>query len=420
MVKIIIYLIFAFDFFIFSQGRESDKVIINGYVFNDKTLENLPRVLLSINGKGIAVSDERGFFSFKVLPGQYAIEASCIGYEKLKIQISIEKDIPIKKIFLRLVPVPIEIPGVTVSGEKFKKEINTSTYELLPGDLSKIPQVGEPDVFRALQALPGVGEINDLSSQIFLRGGNFDEVLISLDDVPLYNPYHVGETFGIINPDIIQLERLYPSNYPSNYGGYLSGVLDMQSKNNNANRFTGSLSLGLISSKIFAEIPLWKGTLLVSGRRTYLDLLGKMIKQGFPYYFYDLYSKYALPIDDKNLLELDYLFSKDTYNIFSDSYYQLINKKDNPNWGNILLNFKFTHFFNDKNLFSLQSYFSRSYLKADSKAYYSFGQIKPDSINSLYMNNSINDFTIKAGFEFQFTGHHLKDRSRSKEIRYEI
>ena len=105
---------------------------------------------------------------------------------------------------------PIEIPGVTVSGEKFKKEINTSTYELFPCDLSKIPQVGEPDVFRALQALPGVGEINDLSSQIFLRGGNFDEVLISLDDAPLYNPYHVGETFGNVNPDIIQLRDSTP------------------------------------------------------------------------------------------------------------------------------------------------------------------------------------------------------------------
>ncbi len=415
MYKIIVYLVLFFRIIIFSQV-DTNKIIIKGYVFDDKTEEELPRVLVSIDGQGIAVTDESGYFSFTTSHGEHTIEASCIGYEKLQRQIFIEKDIPVKKIFLRLVPVPIEIPGVTVSGEKFKKEINTSTYELFPGDLSKIPQVGEPDVFRALQALPGVGEINDLSSQIFLRGGNFDEVLISLDDAPLYNPYHVGETFGNVNPDIIQLERLYPSNYPSNYGGYLSGVLDMQSKNNNANRFTGSLSLGLISSKIFAEIPVWKGTLLVSGRRTYLDLLGKMIKQDFPYYFYDLYSKYTLPTDNENLLEFSFLFSRDSYNIFSGDSYQLINKKNNPNWGDLVYNFKYTHFFNDKGIFNLQSYFSKSYMKADSKAYYWLGKIKPDSINSLFINNSINDFTIKAGFEFQFTGHHLKTGLEVKKL----
>ena len=407
MFKTVSYIILLFNIYIFSQVVSSSKIIIKGYVFDDKTEEKLPRVLLSIDGNGTAVTDESGFFSFTASQGEHTIEASCIGYEKLQRQISIEKNIPVEKIFLRLVPIPIEIPGVTVSGERFKKEINTSTYELLPGDLSKIPQVGEPDVFRALQALPGVGEINDLGSQIFLRGGNFDEVLISLDDVPLYNPYHVGETFGDVNPDIIQLERLYPSNYPSNYGGYLSGVLDMQTKNYNETNLKGKFSLGLTSSKLYAVFPLWKGTLLLSGRRSYFDMLEKLTGKDFPYYFYDLYGKYIFPVDSKNLLELSFLYSKDAYNIFSDSSYKLISEKNNPNWGNLLYNFKYSHFFNEKSILNLQVYLSRSYLKADSKAYYLLGKIKPDSISSILINNTINEFSIKTGFEFQFPGQHL-------------
>ena len=125
MFNYIICLTIIINNFVFPQRIDSGKVIIKGYVFDDKTEEKLPRVLVSIDGQGIAVTDESGYFSFTTSHGEHTIEASCIGYEKLQRQIFIEKDIPVKKIFLRLVPVPIEIPGVTVSGEKFKKEINT-------------------------------------------------------------------------------------------------------------------------------------------------------------------------------------------------------------------------------------------------------------------------------------------------------
>ncbi len=408
MVKQFICILFLLTSQLFSQKIDSNKVNISGYILNDKTGEKLPGVLLRIDGKGLSISNEKGFFTFTLLPGLHTLDARSIGYEKLHRNILVAKGKEEQSLFLNLVPEPIEITGITVNGERFNKEINTSTYELFPGDLSRIPQVGEPDVFRALQALPGVGEVNDLSTQIFLRGGNFDEVLISIDNVPLYNPYHLGETFGIVNPDIIQLVRLYPSNYPSNYGGYLSGVLDLQTKNGNQNNFTGNVSLGLVSSKIFAEIPIWKGTLLISGRRTYLDLLGKIIKQEFPYYFYDLYSKYTLPLDTKNLVELSFLYSKDIYDIFKDNnYYQIINKYSDPNWGDLISNIKYSHFFSEKNEFSIQLYFSKSYLNADATAYFIPDYAKKDSINSLYINNSIKDLGIKASFEFNFTGNHF-------------
>ncbi len=170
---------------------------IKGFIVDDLTAENISNAVIVINNSNTFLSDSTGFFSFNIKNGQYELEVHAIGYVTKHLQINLmDKDE--KELFIRLTPEPVLISTVTVTGEQFEKEVNTNTYELKPGELSKIPQVGEPDALRSIQALPGVTSINDLSTLVFLRGGNFDETLISLDHVPLYNPYHVGELFSII------------------------------------------------------------------------------------------------------------------------------------------------------------------------------------------------------------------------------
>jgi len=386
------------------------QVNVSGYVFDDKTGEKLPNAIIIINNSDSHIADSTGFFSFGLAQGKYLFEVRALGYLSKSQQISLYKDKGNKSLFFKLTPKPILISSVTVTGERYIKEINTTTFELQPGELSKIPQVGEPDVFRSIQALPGVTAINDLSSLIFLRGGNFDETLISVDNVSLFNPYHLGEMFSIINPDIIQLARLYTSNYPSNYGGYLSGILDLKSKTNY--KFSGSVSLSILSLKLYASIPVLKGSLIIGARRAYFDLITNITGTAFPYYFYDLYGKYALPIDDNNLFEFSFLYTKDLYDIFSGEEYQRINDGNNPSWGNLLFSSKYFHSFNENDFVDVSIYSTNSTIEADAEAMYLYneGDLSSndagiDSINSLFIDNYIKEYGLKSSLNIKFQGH---------------
>ncbi len=391
--------------------------VVKGYVIDDKTDEKIPNAVLVINNSKNYLSDSTGFFSFNLSEGNYDIQINALGFLSNKLQLEI-LDHSGKELFIRLIPAPVLIEGVTVTGERFTKEINSYTYELKPGDLSKIPQVGEPDAMRSIQALPGVTAINDLSSLIFLRGGNFDETLISLDNVPIYNPYHLGEMFSSINPDIIQLQRLYTSNYPSNYGDYLSGILDLKSKSNN--KLNGSVSLSTLSSKVSANIPISSGILTLAARRTYFDLVGALTGMNFPYYFYDMYGKYEIPFDENNLLEASVFFTRDTYDIFSDEEYEKSSGSKNPSWGNLLLSTKYTHYFNKEDYFNFNIYLSNSTLNANAEAkvnqLYNLDESNPDSTNSLFIDNAIIENGIISAFSFGLEGQIISMGAELKKI----
>lgn len=400
--------IFVFSLFNFWVSLCYAQSSLAGFILDDKSGEKIPHALIKVGSIETILSDSIGFFSIDLMPNSYDIEVLALGYQSQKLRLKIEE----KKtdLFVRLIPAPVLISGVTVTGERFLKEINTNTYELQPGDLSKIPQVGEPDVLRSIQALPGVTSISDLSTQIFLRGGNFDETLISLDNVPIFNPYHLGEMFSSINPDIIQLERLYTSNYPSNYSGFLSGILDLKSKSNYESNY--SISLGLLSSKLYANVPIHIGSLTIAARRTYFDLLTKISGTDFPYYFYDLYGKYEIPLDKNNLIEISALYTKDVYDIFSGSDYEKIGEGTNPAWGNILFNAKYSYFLNEDDFINVNLYSSNSILNADATAKYlpTSMDIYPnesgaDSVNSIFIDNYIKEYGLVSSFNFHLEGH---------------
>lgn len=382
--------------------------VIRGYILSDKTDEKVPNAVLVINNSTNYFTDSSGYFEFKINNGNYKIYINAIGFYSDSIRIEIDENTN-KNLFIRLLPAPIILEDVTITGERFTKSVSSYTYELEPGELSKIPQVGEPDAFRSIQALPGVTGINDLSSLIFLRGGNFDETLLSLDNVPIYNPYHLGEMFSSINTDIIQLERIYTSNYPSNYGDYLSGILDIKTKNNN--KFNSSVSLSLISSKLFASVPIYKGAFTIAARRTYFDFISSITGNSFPYYFYDIYGKFVYPFDENNLFETSVFYTKDSYLIFLDEEYNKSKDSDDPSWGNLLLNAKFTHYFNNKNHVSLQFYSSSSKINADAEAnviqIFNLDENNSDSTNSIFVNNRIIENSVLVSLDTKIQEHNI-------------
>lgn len=392
---------------------QSNKIGINGFVEDIKTNELITGALISVGSKGAAFSDSSGFFSFLLIPGKYKIECKYLGYENSTKEITVKKNDSKVSLFFYLIPKPIEINKVTVTGKRYKESEQFKTYELQSGDLKNIPVFLESDALRAVQALPGVTSLQDLSSLIYLRGGNFDETLISLDEIPVYNSYHLGGIFGSFNPDIVSKEILYPSNYPVGFQGVLSGVLDIKTKNGNNEKLKGTGTISLVSSKIFLEGPLAKGSFVFSARRTYPDLLLNLLfKNTFPYYFYDFFGKYSIPLDSKNLLSISGFYSRDIYRLFVDENSLVIDKKKDLNWGDKVAKFSYNHFFKNA-IFKIDFAYSNSFFGADAKGisfkntYYASPEDSLNAIEHIYVNNNINDLSFKSEFDLNITGHEI-------------
>ncbi|MBL1215081.1 MAG: TonB-dependent receptor [Ignavibacteriae bacterium] len=413
MKKLASYLILLIT--ICTGSSRANQISVIGFVKDAKTNERLIGAVILNGGIGLAVSDSSGYFSFKLNPGKYFLECKYIGYETAIKEINLEETDEEFEIFYFLKPQPIEIEKVTVSGVRYKELEDFKTYELQSGDLSNIPVFLESDVLRAFQALPGITSVHDLSAQIYLRGGNYDETLITLDGVPIYNPYHLGGIFGSVNPEIVDKAVIYPSNYPVNYDGVLSGVLNLNSKTGNSEKIKGTGSIGLVSSKLYLNGPLLNGNFIFSARRTYPDLLFNLLSKSgelFPYYFYDFYSKYTIPVDSKNLFSLSAFYSKDIYRVFEDVKNSVVDKKENPNWGNLIGNLKFNHLFNSGE-FELGAYYSISNLDSDAKSsplsspLFSSAADSLEAVHYVYANNSIKEFNLNSQFKLKLTGQDI-------------
>ncbi len=408
---------FVFIGFIFVNTNniyaQLNNVEINGLVKDSKTNEIISGAIILAGVSGVALTDSSGYYSFLLKPGKYKIECKYLGYENSIKKIILNKTDSKINLFFYLVSKPIVINKVTVTGNRYKELEQFKTYELQAGDLKNIPVCLESDALRAVQALPGVTALHDLSSLIYLRGGNFDETLISLDNVPVYNSYHLGGIFGSFNPDIVYKEILYPSNYPVNFHGVLSGILDIKTKNGNNEKLKGTGSVSLVSSRLFLEGPLAKGNFVFSARRTYPDLLLNLLfKNTFPYYFYDFFGKYLILLDDKNLFSISGFYSKDIYRLFVDENALVIDKQKDLNWGNKIAKISYNHFFSDA-ILKLDLSYSNSFFVADAKGfsfrntyYYSQGD-SLDALEHIYINNNISDFSFKSEFDINFTGQEL-------------
>ncbi len=393
---------------------QTESIKIQGIAFDDKTNEKLVGVSIIISDSTVAVTNNEGFFLFNTFKRKLKISAKMLGYKKETKTIKLEDTENEATLFFRLTPQPVKIHLITVNGKRFYEKVKYKTYELQQGDLRRIPQFGETDALRAFQTLPSVTSINDFSAQLYLRGGNFDETLIALDDVPVYNPYHLGSFFSMFNTDIIEKETLYPSNYPNKYGGYLSGALNIQTKPGNFENINSSVSIGLISSKFFSELPIGKGSLILAGRRTYFDLIAALFYKnsngGFPYYFYDGYVKYNYPIDKKNQVSVSLLYSRDLFKMFDEMLYSNINVSQKPTWGNNLYNFKYTHLFNNKISIDAQIYFTSSLFVADGESIYN------SNLTRTKINNKIQEISSSLKLNYKLIGQDIQLGFELKKI----
>ena len=254
------------------QGQRT----ISGIVQAADNQERLPFADIIIKGtdQGTATNVD-GFFSlFNVPDTAITLEVLYVGYSTSQIQIDAGTD-DIKNLQIEL-SFGIDLEEVIVSGRSYKvmnASEGMSTIQLSPAQLSLLPNVGEVDIFRSLQLLPGVSGSNESSSGLFVRGGTPDQSLVLLDGMTVYNVDHFFGFFSAFNADAIKDVKIYKGAFPAKYGGRLSSVVDLTGKTGDPKNYHASLGMNFLNAKASAQIPLFKNaSLLFSGRRSYTDI----------------------------------------------------------------------------------------------------------------------------------------------------
>lgn len=274
-----------------------------------------------------ASSDKRGYYVIHDIPaGDYSLMVSYIGYRKILRQIHVGDNQDLR-VEITMHPTSLEMQQVVVSTERqrFEKSVETSRINMTARQMELVPAFVEADVFRSIQQLPGVVAQNDFSAALIVRGGSPDENLILLDGIEVYNPYHFGGIFSAFNTDAIRDAEFMSGGFPVRYGGRLSSVLEISTKEGNPRGgFFGknwplknywdisnvSLNVSLLSTKALIEGPILNGSYNFSLRRTYLDHVASLAHSivdtipKLPYYFYDLQGRAHVQLSDQHRLDV--------------------------------------------------------------------------------------------------------------------
>lgn len=356
--------ILSLQLFLWGAAVAAQNHTISGYVTERQGGESLigASVFDLEQVKGTA-SNPYGFYSITLPEGTVRLRYSYVGYAPEVAEFVLTRDTVIhmslsEETLLREVTVTGHRSELGVQGAQL------SAVEVPVAQLKTVPALfGETDVIKALQLLPGVQDGSEGSAGFYVRGGGPDENLFLLDGVPVYNINHLGGFFSVFNADAIKNVTLYKGGFPARFGGRLSSVLDVRMKDGNNERLHGDVSVGLISSKVNLEGPLFNPntTFNISARRTYFDLLMKpvlliMKKQeeyerlNAGYYFYDLNVKVSHKFSDRDRLYLSFYSGDDgVYARMKDRYSTYESEmRMKWDWGNLIGALRWNHMITNK------------------------------------------------------------------------
>lgn len=313
---------------------------VSGYVKDAKTGEALIGATVYIKElKSASVTNQYGFYSVNLIPGTYNIDFSYVGYETKSKSVNLKENIAFT---VELSDAAQEINEVVIKSEKSSdklKRAEMSVAKMEMKTIKKIPALmGEVDLIKAIQMLPGVQATSEGTSGFNVRGGGIDQNLIILDEATVYNASHLMGFFSVFNNDAIKDVKLYKGDIPAFYGGRLSSVLDVRMKEGNNKKFAVTGGLGLISSRLTIEGPIGneKTSFLVSGRRTYADVFFPLssnsdLKKTI-LYFYDLNAKINTQINENNRLFFSAYMGRDNFGQKGSSNAGFGNKTITTRW----------------------------------------------------------------------------------------
>ncbi|MEI7726013.1 MAG: TonB-dependent receptor, partial [Bacteroidota bacterium] len=292
--------------------------------------------------KAGAATDLYGHYSLTLPEGIYTLQYSFIGYKTEKRQVDLTATITIN---IEMDPSAEDLKEVEVTSEQSNKNVarpEMSTFKMDIKTIKSIPSLmGEVDIIKAIQLLPGVQSVSEGGSGFSVRGGAPDQNLIILDEATVYNASHLMGFFSVFNNDAIKDVKLYKGDIPPMYGGRLSSVLDVRMKEGNSKQFEVTGGIGIIASRLTVEGPIWKDNIsfVVSGRRTYADLFLPLASEEAlrdnKLYFYDLNAKINYRIDENNHLFLSGYFGRD---VFKNDFAKM-------SWGNATGTIRWNHLF---------------------------------------------------------------------------
>jgi hypothetical protein len=292
LYKFLLFLIPAFGL-TFAQQTGS----LRGVVTDSLKGEALPYANVLIEGTNLGASaDLNGNFTITGIPAgkDYDVRFSYVSYYTKVLTVTIKAN-SMTQIRVPLLPSSIQLQTIEMIGEKMDRpnETNIGLQKLTIRDLELLPKGVETDVFRSLQYLPGVQSTGDVSARYYVRGGGSNQNLVLLNGVSVYNPFHALGLFSIIDPEMINAVEFYKGGYPSDFGGRLSSVLNLVTKDGNKNRLGGNAQVSFLTGKAAIEGPLPGGSFIVTGRRSlFKDVLKKFINyKDAPFEFYDISAK---------------------------------------------------------------------------------------------------------------------------------
>jgi len=388
---------------------------ISGYIEDAQSGEKLigANIIDLTSGDG-TITNTYGFYSLTLPHGSVELALTYIGYQPGKVDFLLTADTTIDIALSQ----SLELDEVVITAdqaEKIEERSQMSSIDIPIAQIKKVPALlGETDVLKALQLLPGVQSGGEGQSGLYVRGGSPDQNLILLDGVPVYNASHLFGFFSVFNADAIKDVKLIKGGFPARYGGRLSSVLEINMKEGNTQELHGSASIGLVASKLMIEGPIVKDktSFIVSGRRTYIDFLtrplvqssnreeGKEGDQG--YYFYDVNAKLNHKFSDRDRLYLSFYGGTDRF--FFEEKEEFANIRDlsenNFSWGNTTLALRWNHVWSPKLFSNTTATYSRYLLN--------FGVLEGntdlltnnrDQI-SLDYGSGIEDFAAKIDFDY--------------------
>lgn len=435
----------------FENKLQKNSITISGIVKDKESGETLPFANVFVKDTNIGTTtNEDGFFTLFNVPSETStLQVQYIGY-KVEILV-LNQEIVNNKIIILLIPDDNQLDEVVVSNDPgqqiVKMNKNVSQISLSPKKLASIPNLGEKDIFRAIQLIPGVSGTNESSSGLYVRGGTPDQNLVLLDGFTVYHVDHFYGFFSAFNSGAIKDIQLYKGGFPAEYGGRISSVMDLTGKTGNSNKFSLSAGLSLVSANATLEIPIGdKANLLIAGRRSYTDILksglynsifdlyndsnqtngnslpnfnGFQQNQTQPtFYFYDLNTKFSYKPSDKDIISISIYngednldSSRENQNTFgSGTEERIINSdiEDLLNWGNWGSSFRWARQWSDKLYTNVVGAYSNYFSQRKRINDISIQLIDTTTTNKsgLIEDNNLNDYTLRIHNEYKINSKH--------------
>jgi hypothetical protein len=387
------------------SAQEYNLPILSGQVIDAQSGDPLIGAVISVDfKKSGATTDAKGFFKIPLPVGEYIVKVSNVGYNPYRSKIYVKGDMILN---VELNDVTKQLEEVIVSASTSKKDIQTPSLGVtvlsLKG-IKKLPtMMGEVDVIRSLQSLPGVSSVGEGANGLNIRGSNVDQNLIFIDDTPIFNPTHMFGLFSVFASDAIRDLELYKGGIPSRFGGRTASVLDIKMIEPNTEKFKMQGGIGLVSNRIMAEIPVIKEKLsvLVAGRLSANDFLFKSVApdnlKNIRANFSDIATKIYFRPNTKNTISVSAYLSNDYYRV--DSLFSIENvvaKQTSFDYGHKNGSFHWNHYFSPK----LNMLVSAAVSNYVTKTY------APDSVNTIELNSAILYRNGSMSFDYQPVENH--------------